>query len=97
MEVAMSDTANNSTDHLTREQWLAIRKEAGLKINPDTAEVCYWYVQILDPYGLEPDLPEECQQIGRSPFVRAPGSDIWVWFGDLPEATLEALRSKDLV
>jgi hypothetical protein len=37
------------------------------------------------------DNPEECQQVGREYFARSPGSDIWVWFGDLPEATRTAL------
>ena len=31
------------------EEWLAIRKEAGLKINPETAEVDWTYAQTLDP------------------------------------------------
>ena len=48
------------------EQWLAIRKEAGLKIYPKTAEVEWRYAQTLDPYGVYPDLPEECQQVGRA-------------------------------
>ena len=30
------------------EQWLAIRKEAGLKIDPETAEVDWCYAQTLD-------------------------------------------------
>ena len=66
------------------EQWLVVRKEAGLKINPKTAEVD---AQTLDPYGVYPDLPEECQQVGREYFARSPGSDIWVHFHDLPEET----------
>jgi hypothetical protein len=45
------------------EQWLAIRKEAGLKINPKTAEVEWRYALTLDPWGVYPDLPEECQQV----------------------------------
>ena len=65
------------------EQWLAIRKEAGLKINPKTAEVEWRYAQTLDPYGVYPDLPEECQQTGIPRPI--PGSDIWVHFHDLPE------------
>ena len=32
-------------------QWLAIRKEAGLKLDPETAEVEWCYAQTLDPYG----------------------------------------------
>jgi hypothetical protein len=72
-------------------QWLAIRKEAGLKVDPETAEVCWEYAQIADPYGVYPDLPEECQQVGRAYFARSPGSDIWVEFGNLPEEARDAL------
>ena len=75
----------------TVEQWLAIRKQAGAKIDPATAEVDWNYAQILDPYGVHPDLPEECDCVGRVYFARAPGSDVWVHFGDLPEATRDAL------
>ena len=48
----------------------------------------------LDPYGVYPELPEELQQVGREYFARSPGSDIWVWFGDLPEATETVLWEK---
>jgi len=82
------------TEELTVEQWLAIRKEAGLKIDPETAEVDWIYAQTLDPYGVYPDPPEEYQQVGREYFARFPGSDIWVNFGDLPEATRDALWEK---
>ena len=79
------------TEEMTVEQWLAIRKEAGLKIDPKTAEVMWTYALTLDPYGVYPDLPEEYQQVGREYFARSPGNDIWVDFGDLPEATRDAL------
>jgi hypothetical protein len=69
----------------------SIRKEAGRNIDPTTAEVDWIYAQTLDPYGIDPDLPEEYQQVGREYFARAPGSDIWVLFDDLPEATRTAL------
>jgi hypothetical protein len=85
---------NGEADQLTVEQWLAIRKEAALRIDPDTAEVDWTYAQTLDPYGLDPELPEEFHQVGREYFARAPGSDIWVWFGDLPKATEDALWEK---
>jgi hypothetical protein len=81
------------TDH-ERKIWLAIRKEAGLKIDPETAEVEWIYAHTLDPYGVYPELPEECQQVGREYFARSPGSDVWVDFGDLPEATRDALWKK---
>jgi hypothetical protein len=73
------------------EEWLAIRKEEGLKIDPDTAEVTWHYAQTLDPYGVDQNLTEECQQIGREYFARSSGSNIWVHFHDLPEETRDAL------
>jgi hypothetical protein len=76
------------------EEWLAIRKEAGLKIDPETAEVYWCYALTLDPYGVYPELPEEYRQVGREYFARSPGSDIWVEFGDLPKATRDALWEK---
>ena len=79
---------------MTIEEFLAIRKEAGLKIDPETAEVMWTYAQTLDPYEVYPDLPEECQQFEREYFARSPGSDIWVEFRDLPEATRDALWQK---
>jgi hypothetical protein len=72
-------------------EFRSIRKQAAQHIDPETAEVEWIYVQITDPYGIDPDLPEVMQQVGRGYFARAPGSDIWVWFGDLPEATSTAL------
>jgi hypothetical protein len=69
------------------EEWLAIRKAEALKIDPDTAEVDWEYGQTLDPYGVYPELPDEFQQVGREYYARAPGSEVWVNFGDLPEET----------
>jgi hypothetical protein len=67
------------------EQWLAIRKEAVSRLI--RLKIERRYAQTLDPYGVYPDLPEECQQVGREYFARSPGSDIWVHFPDLPEET----------
>src|SRR5438477_8286737 len=90
-----SETMRDMTAEQTAmEQWLAIRKEAGLKIDLETAEVEWIYAQTLDPYGVRPELPEECQQVGREYFARSPGSDVWVSFGDLPDATRTALWEK---
>jgi len=72
-------------------EFQSILREAGRHIDPATAEVEWMYGQILDPYGIDPDLPEEYQQVGRMYFARSPSSDIWVWFGDLPAATRTAL------
>ena len=78
-----------------RNAWLAGRKEAGLKIDPETAEVEMRYAQTLDPYGVYPELPEQYRQVGREYFVRSPGSDVWVWFEDLPDAIRIALWEKN--
>jgi hypothetical protein len=81
-------------DEIRRKGFLAIRKEAGCKIDPETAEVLWNYAQTLDPYGVYGELPEEYRQVGREYFARPPGSDIWVWFGDLPDATRDRLWEK---
>ena len=84
----MSKTIAGTTENqLTVEQWLEIRKVAGLKIDAETAEVMWMYALTLDPYDVHPDLPEELRQVGREYFACSPGSDIWVWFGDLPDET----------
>jgi hypothetical protein len=86
-------TVENKEDAvaMTTEEWLAIRKEAGLKIDPETAEVCCWYAQVLDPYGVFPEIAKEWGCVGREYFARSPESDVWVCFSDLPEATRIAL------
>src|SRR5947209_3619717 len=76
------------------EQWLAVRKEAGRRIDPHTAAVEWWYAQTLDPYGINPELPEEYQQVGREYFARSPGSDVWVNFCDLPEDVRDTLWNR---
>lgn len=70
------------------------RKKLGMQIIPATAEVTWTYAQVLDPYGIHPDLPEEYDCVGRAYFARAPGSNEWVCFEDLPEATSAALWEK---
>ena len=82
--------ADLQTSDIPIEEFLAIRKAAGLKIDARGAEVTWCYAQTLDPYGIY-ELPKEYQQVGREYFARAPGSDIWVWFGDLPQEASEAL------
>jgi hypothetical protein len=72
----------------------ALRRSVGLHIDPETAEVSWIFAQTLDPYGDLPNLPEEHWQVGREYFARSPGSNVWIWFGDLPEATCDALWKK---
>jgi hypothetical protein len=78
------------------QQWLAIRKEAGLKIDPETAEVFWDYGLDLDPYRVcdEWELPKEFHQVGRQRWARSPGSDVWVHFSDLPAGVVEKLWTK---
>ena len=78
------------------EQWLAIRKEAALKIDPETAEVEWCRGVDGDPYGVydEWELPMEFRQMGRQCWVRSPGSDIWVDFSDLPDTVRERIWAK---
>jgi hypothetical protein len=78
----------------TIEQWLSFFEEAGRHIDPQTAEVYFHWGYICDPYGLGFDIPEEAQCVGRLYFARAPGSDVWVSFYDLPDAIRDALWEK---
>ena len=65
-------------------------KEAGAKIDPETAVIHWHWAQVIDPYGIFPYRPEaDC--VGREYFARSPESDIWVDFGDLPPKTRDAL------
>ena len=91
MTQAMNDVP---TVKVTVKYLQALRQAVGLHIDPETAEVDWSYVQTLDPYGDDPDLPEEYQQIGRGYFARSPESDVWISFYDLPKATRDALRKK---
>jgi hypothetical protein len=84
-----------SADQRERKKWLALRKEAGRQIEPETAEVTWIYACTEDPYCINPELSEEDQySCGREYFARNPRSDIWVRIVDLPTATREALREK---
>jgi hypothetical protein len=64
---------------------LAILKEAALHIDPASAEVEWIYAeQVIGSY----------REVWREYFARSPGSDIWVWFGDLPAETQKSLWEK---
>jgi hypothetical protein len=88
-------TMNEANDNkMPVDEWLALRKEAATKINAATAEVFWCYGYDADPYEVEPDLPEQMQQVGRQYFACAPGSDVWVCFDDLPAEIAGALWEK---
>jgi hypothetical protein len=68
--------------------WLEGRKEAGRRMDPNSADVefTFGWAQVLDPYGVLDLTPEE-DCIGRSYFACSPDSGGWVSFYDLPEQT----------
>jgi hypothetical protein len=80
-------------ERMSVEQWLAVRKEAGLKIDPATAELSWGWEYVLDPYGVY-DLADGERCVGRTYFARAFGGSIWVAFSDLPNATRKAIWAR---
>lgn len=79
-------------DRMTKEEFLASREAAGLRIDPHSAdvEVTFWWAQVLDPYGVQDLTPEE-NCVGRSYFACSPDSGGWVSFYDLPDQTRDEL------
>jgi hypothetical protein len=93
-QTSKTPAEHGRTVTLTLEEWEAWRRAAGLHIDPETADVHWAYTQVLDPYNVWPEIPEECDCVGRSYFARSPGMGVWVEFGDLPDATRNALWEK---
>jgi hypothetical protein len=95
---AMTDPPQTAEDaptvQVTVKYLDALREAVGLQIDPEVAEDEWIYAHTLDPYGDDPDLPEEYQQVGREYFAHSPGSKVWINFGDLPEATRTKLWEK---
>jgi hypothetical protein len=83
---------------LDRDSFLTLIKEAALKIEPANAEIIWEYADPFDPYGIGLDLPEEARSASEFhselSYVSSPGSWLWVWSGDLPNETRQALRLK---
>src|SRR5262245_12656783 len=70
------------------------RKEVARRINGDTATVFFIYAQTLDPYGDNPDLPPELDQVGREFFAVDPTEGVAVLLYELPTDTQEVLEGK---
>jgi hypothetical protein len=94
----MSDDKMRATENadtrvvaIRAETWRALLEIAGRQIDPENAEIYWRFGQVVDPYGVYPDVPPECDCVGRLYFARNPGSRVWVEFGDLPEATRQVL------
>jgi hypothetical protein len=74
------------------EAFYEIRRQEGLKLDPETAVVTSHYTDEIDPYGIYQQVYKHadgggCGVIGRSDFARAPDSDIWVECGEIPAET----------
>jgi hypothetical protein len=74
------------------------RRKEGRKIDARTAKVGWWYCEMEDPYNIFPasyvhseHFQRYEQMIGKEYFAQRPGSKIWVWIGDLPRRTANAL------
>src|SRR3954454_646454 len=80
-------------EHETAE-FLDVRRKAAEHIDSETAEVSWTYALIVDPYGIDPNVPEELHVVGRAYFARSPDSDIWVSFDDLQNAVAKELWKK---
>ena len=72
------------------EDFVALAKQTGSKIDPKTAEIIWGYENRVDPYGIAPKAADGSRETLF--YVYAPRSKIWVWIGDLPNQTRQALR-----
>lgn len=72
------------------ESFRAERREAGKAIDLKNCTLIKYYTETLDPYELF-ETHDEWSCIGSERFVRNLPDGCWVWFGDLPEATLKEL------
>jgi hypothetical protein len=61
-----------ANDDIEVMEWLEARKQEALKIDPENAGVMWRYAQTFDPYGVDPNLPEELRQVGRECFACRP-------------------------
>jgi len=93
-ETPESPVKRADTVTLALEERKTWRRAAGMHIDAETEEVRRDYRQVLDPYGEYSEIPKEADCVGRPYFARSPGMGVWIEFGDLPEATRDALWEK---
>lgn len=93
-EIKSTGKSGMRTVNIRAETWHALLEIAGRQIDPETAEVCSSYGQIIDPYGVCSELHAEQDCVGRLYFARNPESEVWIEFGDLPDATRNALENR---
>jgi hypothetical protein len=70
------------------------RRLVGEQIDPATAEVTCWHADYFDPYGDGLEHEVVGGGYGRQHYVRAPGSDYYVFIDDLPESRAEEVRRR---
>ena len=75
------------------EQRAAQRKAESELTDANITETSWWYAQTADPYGNDPNLPEEMHQVGREYFARREGGP-WILFDDLPDATRTTFEAR---
>jgi hypothetical protein len=86
---AESHISEDSTVTIRWKVWEELLKVAGRQIDPATAEVVWCWGDICNPYGI---FPNKNVCLGRLHFARGPGTNIWIEFHDLPEATRVTLE-----
>ena len=63
-EMQSTEKADTRTVSIRAEIWHALLEIAGRQIDPETAEVHWRFGQVVDPYGVYPDLRPECDCVG---------------------------------
>jgi hypothetical protein len=74
-------------------KWLQAVVDEAEKIDPATAEMAFDFGCGDNPYNIAHD-EEDDGCVGRHHFARNLGSEIWVWFGDLPNEVVKALYKR---
>ena len=80
------------TPHEDR-KFIAQRREAGKRLDPETATVFFTWGFVPDPYGVFNDLSPEEQCICRNYFARSP-EEGRISFDDLPDETRKRLEER---
>jgi hypothetical protein len=81
-------------------EWLAIRQEEALRIDPNTAEASADYGRYSDPYNLYPAMPKwagdrrDRRNLRVLDFVRRADGDVWIWEGCLSDDVRAALLDR---
>ena len=95
-DITLSD-AQDSTGSRDKDIWMPEEIPEEQVPNPRTATLTWWYAQVVDPYGVVPDLPEEAQLVGREYFLVEDGKtpvlvrDVRAMHPEIDEREWEAL------